>query len=67
VVLELLELEPLMDLGLRLGEGSGAAISLHLIRLACRLPREMATFDEAGVSGKGTASATAESRLSSPS
>jgi nicotinate-nucleotide--dimethylbenzimidazole phosphoribosyltransferase len=50
VVLELLELEPLLDLGLRLGEGSGAAIALHLIRIACRLPREMATFDEAGVS-----------------
>jgi nicotinate-nucleotide--dimethylbenzimidazole phosphoribosyltransferase len=50
IVLELLELEPLMDLGLRLGEGSGAAIALNLIRLACRLPREMATFDEAGVS-----------------
>ena len=53
IVLELLELEPLMDLGLRLGEGSGAAIALHLIRLACRLPREMATFDEAGVSRQG--------------
>jgi nicotinate-nucleotide--dimethylbenzimidazole phosphoribosyltransferase len=52
IVLELLELEPLMDLGLRLGEGSGAAIALHLIRLACTLPREMATFDEAGVSDK---------------
>jgi nicotinate-nucleotide--dimethylbenzimidazole phosphoribosyltransferase len=52
IVLELLELEPLMDLGLRLGEGSGAAIALHLIRLACKLPREMATFDEAGVSDK---------------
>lgn len=52
IVLELLELEPLMDLGLRLGEGSGAAVALHLIRLACRLPREMATFAEAGVSGK---------------
>jgi nicotinate-nucleotide--dimethylbenzimidazole phosphoribosyltransferase len=61
VVLELLELEPLMDLGLRLGEGSGAAISLHLIRLACRLPREMATFDEAGVSGKAAGSETARS------
>jgi len=56
IVLELLELEPLMDLGLRLGEGSGAAIALHLIRLACRLPREMATFDEAGVSRKADAS-----------
>ena len=49
VALEYLELEPLMDMGLRLGEGSGAAVALHLLRLACRLPREMATFDEAGV------------------
>jgi nicotinate-nucleotide--dimethylbenzimidazole phosphoribosyltransferase len=57
VVLELLELEPLMDLGLRLGEGSGAAVALPLIRLACRLPREMATFDEAGVSGKSAITA----------
>ena len=57
IVLELLELEPLMDLGLRLGEGSGAAIALHLIRLACRLPREMATFDEAGVSRQADTSA----------
>jgi nicotinate-nucleotide--dimethylbenzimidazole phosphoribosyltransferase len=54
--LELLELEPLMDLGLRLGEGSGAAIALHLIRLACRLPREMATFSEAGVSEQAAVS-----------
>ncbi|MBA2448029.1 MAG: nicotinate-nucleotide--dimethylbenzimidazole phosphoribosyltransferase, partial [Chloroflexi bacterium] len=50
VALEYLELEPLIELGLRLGEGSGAAIALHLVRLACRLPREMATFAEAGVS-----------------
>ena len=53
MVLELLELEPLMDLGLRLGEGSGAAVALHLIRLACALPRQMATFAEARVSEKG--------------
>lgn len=57
LVLEALGLEPLLRLGLRLGEGSGAAIALHLIRLACRLPREMATFDEAGVSRKADASA----------
>lgn len=62
IVLELLELEPLMDLGLRLGEGSGAAIALHLIRLACKLAREMATFDEAGVSEKSDISASAEAR-----
>jgi nicotinate-nucleotide--dimethylbenzimidazole phosphoribosyltransferase len=55
VVLELLELEPLLELGLRLGEGSGAAIALHVIRLACALPREMATFTEAQVSEKGEA------------
>jgi len=63
IALELLELEPLMDLGLRLGEGSGAAIALHLIRLACRLPREMATFDEAGVSEQD---ATGQSVSQSP-
>lgn len=62
IVLELLELEPLMDLGLRLGEGSGAAIALHLIRLACRLPREMATFDEAGVSRQAEPSALSTRR-----
>ena len=45
-----LRLAPLLDLGMRLGEGSGAAVALHLIRLACRLPREMATFGEASVS-----------------
>jgi nicotinate-nucleotide--dimethylbenzimidazole phosphoribosyltransferase len=55
IVLELLELQPMMDLGLRLGEGSGAAMALHLIRLACRLPQEMATFDEAGVSRQSDA------------
>lgn len=49
LALELLELQPLMDLELRLGEGSGAALALHLIRAACRLPAEMATFDQAGV------------------
>lgn len=62
IVLELLELEPMMDLGLRLGEGSGAAIALHLIRLACKLPREMATFDEAGVSEKSDAAVSAQIR-----
>ena len=47
--LEQLGLEPLLDLGLRLGEGSGAALGLTLCVAACRLLDEMATFDEAGV------------------
>ena len=52
IALEFLELEPLMDLGMRLGEASGAALALGVIQTACRLPREMATFAEAGVSRK---------------
>jgi nicotinate-nucleotide--dimethylbenzimidazole phosphoribosyltransferase len=39
----------LLDLGMRLGEGSGAAVAVPLLRLACALHGEMATFAEAGV------------------
>jgi nicotinate-nucleotide--dimethylbenzimidazole phosphoribosyltransferase len=48
--LEYLELDPLLDLGMRLGEGSGAAAALSLVQAACRVLTEMASFDEAGVS-----------------
>lgn len=48
-VLVELGLEPLLDLRLRLGEGSGAALAVPLIRLAARLHAEMRRFDEAGV------------------
>ncbi len=51
-VLEALNAQPLLDLGLRLGEGSGAAVAVPLLRLACALHNRMATFAEAGVSGK---------------
>ena len=47
--LEHLGLRPLLDLGMRLGEGSGAALALMLLAAALRIPREMATFAEAGV------------------
>ena len=49
-----LELEPLLDLGMRLGEGTGAALGISLCVAACRLLDEMATFDEAGVSNSDT-------------
>ena len=47
-----LGLEPLLDLDLRLGEGSGAALAFHLIEAATGTLDEMATFAEAGVSDK---------------
>tara|TARA_R110000850_G_scaffold70053_12_gene155403 strand:- start:27789 stop:28862 length:1074 start_codon:yes stop_codon:yes gene_type:complete len=49
-VLEALKARPLLALGLRLGEGSGAAIALPLLQAACVLHAEMATFEHAGVS-----------------
>lgn len=52
-VLEALDAEPLLDLGLRLGEGSGAALAVPLLRLACALHDEMATFAEAAVAERG--------------
>ncbi|MEO5680332.1 MAG: nicotinate-nucleotide--dimethylbenzimidazole phosphoribosyltransferase [Acidimicrobiales bacterium] len=47
-----LGLQPLLDLGLRLGEGSGACLALPLLEAAARILGEMATFDSAGVSDK---------------
>ena len=44
--------EPLLDLGMRLGEGSGAALAIGLIKTALACHRDMATFESAGVSGK---------------
>jgi nicotinate-nucleotide--dimethylbenzimidazole phosphoribosyltransferase len=52
-VLEALGLEPLLDLGLRLGEGSGAALALPLLRAAIAILNEMATFADAGVTDAG--------------
>jgi nicotinate-nucleotide--dimethylbenzimidazole phosphoribosyltransferase len=49
VTLRHLGLDPLLDLGMRLGEGSGAALGISLCIAACRLLDEMATFEEAGV------------------
>lgn len=48
--LDAMGLTPLLDLGMRLGEGTGAALAMHLIEAAARCLSEMATFAEAGVS-----------------
>ena len=51
-MLKHLGLKPLLDLNLRLGEGTGSALAFHLIEASTRILREMATFEEAGVSDK---------------
>lgn len=51
-ILSHLGLKPLLDLGMRLGEGTGAALGMFLAECACRIFNEMATFEEAGVSEK---------------
>ena len=53
IALEALGLEPLLDLGLRLGEGSGAALALPLLHASIAILREMATFESAGVTDAG--------------
>jgi len=45
-------LRPILDLGMRLGEGTGAALAMHIIEASAKLLTEMATFGEAGVSDK---------------
>ena len=51
LVLQALDARPLLDLSMRLGEGSGAALALPLLRAACALHNDMATFAEAGIPG----------------
>jgi nicotinate-nucleotide--dimethylbenzimidazole phosphoribosyltransferase len=51
-LLERLEMKPLLDLGMRLGEGSGAAMAAGVVKAAADLHNGMATFEQAGVSNK---------------
>ncbi|MGP5437060.1 nicotinate-nucleotide--dimethylbenzimidazole phosphoribosyltransferase [Psychrobacter alimentarius] len=49
-LLKLLNAQPLLDMGMRLGEGSGAALAYPLLQSACAIINEMASFSEAGIS-----------------
>lgn len=52
IILEKMGLKPLFNLGLRLGEGTGAALGISIIEAAVKILSEMATFEEASVSKK---------------
>jgi nicotinate-nucleotide--dimethylbenzimidazole phosphoribosyltransferase len=51
-MMDWLGVSPLLDLKLRLGEGTGAALAMSLVEAACKTLSEMATFSEAGVTEK---------------
>jgi len=50
--LNLIGIEPLLDLKMRLGEGTGASLAINIIEAACKIMTEMASFEDAGVSQK---------------
>jgi nicotinate-nucleotide--dimethylbenzimidazole phosphoribosyltransferase len=52
VILKYLRLKPVLDLNLRLGEGTGAALGINIVDAGCKILTEMATFENAGVSKK---------------
>ena len=53
IILQHLDLKPLLDLEMRLGEGTGAALAMSFAEISVRILTEMATFTEAGVAEKG--------------
>jgi nicotinate-nucleotide--dimethylbenzimidazole phosphoribosyltransferase len=54
VALDMLRLSPVLDLGMRLGEGTGAVLAMHVLAAAVAVQSSMATFETAGIVGRGT-------------
>ncbi len=52
IMLDHLSLPPILNLGMRLGEGTGAALAMHIIEAGALVIKEVLTFEQAGVSGK---------------
>jgi nicotinate-nucleotide--dimethylbenzimidazole phosphoribosyltransferase len=59
IMLNHLGLEPILDLGLRLGEGTGGTLAMNIIDASARVFREVLTFDQAGVSGQSSSTGSA--------
>jgi nicotinate-nucleotide--dimethylbenzimidazole phosphoribosyltransferase len=53
-ILDHIGLEPLFNLNMRLGEGTGAALGISIVEASCKILQEMSTFEEAGVSEKAS-------------
>lgn len=49
-LLDFLQAEPILNLGMHLGEGSGAALAMHIIDASARIMTEMGSFESAGIS-----------------
>ncbi len=54
IILERMDLKPILNLEMRLGEGTGAALAMHIIEGGLKIYRDMSTFDEAGISREMT-------------
>ena len=50
--LAFMKLRPVLNLGMRLGEGTGAALAMNILEASCKIMNEMASFEDAGVSEK---------------
>ena len=62
LLMDYLNLSPYINMGMRLGEGTGAVLAMNLVEAACRVTLEMATFEDARVSNKEENSSTSETK-----
>ena len=62
-MLERMDLKPILNLNMRLGEGTGAALGMSMIEAGVKIYNEMATFGEAGVSERNDEQPASESKI----
>ncbi|MGM0653366.1 MAG: nicotinate-nucleotide--dimethylbenzimidazole phosphoribosyltransferase [Bacillota bacterium] len=62
LLMDYLNLKPYLNMGMRLGEGTGAVLAMHLVEAAARVTLEMATFEDANVSNKDDSNVSSDSR-----